>query len=176
MVPEARRQRPTCARTVRTTERETLLLAGMPGEVRGVTTHAPLRDGSAGLVVSQLRTPKQTRIMGDRGNVSINQSNGQKLWIYTHWTGSSLPALVRDGLIFTHGRWDDEPYFNRGIISSIIGLDHLEDNTGYGVGLECGDGQNQIVEIDREKETVRIGERTWAFSEYVKLDPEGISF
>lgn len=114
--------------------------------------------------------------MGDRGNVSIKQSSGRHLWIYTHWTGSYLPALVRDGLIFTGDRWDDEPYFNRGIISSIIGADHLESNTGYGVGLECGDGAEQVVEIDREAETVTIMDRTWTFNEYVKLDPDKISF
>lgn len=113
--------------------------------------------------------------MGDRGNVSIKQSNGQKLWVYTHWSGSDLPKLVQDGLKFANGgrhgqsRWNDQPYFNRCIISAVIGEKHLHDNTGYGVDVECGDGADQVVEIDLPEKRVSFRDQTWSFEEYVAL-------
>ena len=101
--------------------------------------------------------------MGDRANVKIGN-----VYLYTHWGGSDLVDKVRQALA-KKWRWDDEPYLTRIIFCTMVGRDEFDEETGFGISTEICDGEDRIIEIDVDNQTVQIGNRKkMSFGEFVK--------
>lgn len=91
--------------------------------------------------------------MGDRGNIKLDYANNQSVYFYTHWSGSELNQTVREALDFGRERWDDPPYLARIIFCKLV-EGHEVDLTGFGIDVEIGDGDDQVVTVDLERKTV----------------------
>ena len=57
--------------------------------------------------------------MGDRGNIIVKDGNSE-VYLYTHWTGSDLPDVLRSALKRGKSRWNDGPYLARIIFCEIV--------------------------------------------------------
>lgn len=96
--------------------------------------------------------------MGMRQNVRLSYSEGQPIYVYSHWdgdkdiNGSPLANKVRRALK-RHQRWDDESYLARIIIAEII-RDSIDDEAGYGVAPYEGDDNFPTIEVDLVAKTV----------------------
>lgn len=103
--------------------------------------------------------------MGDRANVVI-KSSGQQVCLYTHWTGSELPEIVKEALKRGKNRWDDFQYLTRIIFCEMI-KDDVMGETGYGISQEEHDGGG-IVNINCDEGTIAIdsGEPV-SFNDYI---------
>ncbi len=88
--------------------------------------------------------------MGDRGNIIV-KDGGSKVYLYTHWSGSQLPEILKEALIKGEDRWDDGPYLARIIFQEM--LDGDTGTTGFGISSEYGDGGTDI-EVDVRQATV----------------------
>jgi len=115
--------------------------------------------------------------MGDRANICTgffgrenhHASQLLKIYMYTHWDGTSLPVTLQDALKRGQSRWDDPQYLNRIIFSEMIQNDVLDD-TGYGLSTEIGDNEHEIIYVNHDTQSVLIGDKTWSFDEYIALD------
>jgi len=86
--------------------------------------------------------------MGDRNNIKITYSNGQSIFLYSHWGGSQLEEIVTNALD-TSGRVTDESYFTRVLFSRMIESD-IHGETGYGIApyVVDQDANNKMIHID----------------------------
>jgi hypothetical protein len=85
--------------------------------------------------------------MGDRANIMLvmPKSYGPKatnggVYLYTHWAGHDFPEMLRKALDFGRGRWNDDQYLARIIMSQVFEDIH-DDTTGGGIGLTIGDNE-----------------------------------
>lgn len=94
--------------------------------------------------------------MGDRGNIIIEGGGTfpHPVYLYTHWSGSGIPQLLRAALKRGEDRWNDPAYLARVIFQGLIGKDN--DITGFGISTSYGDGGTDWF-VDMEKQTVRNG-------------------
>jgi len=89
--------------------------------------------------------------MGDRNNIKITYTNGQSIYLYSHWGGSELREIVVKALEKS-GRVDDESYFARVLFCKMLG-DDLRDwrgETGFGIAPYAPDQDysNKMVHVD----------------------------
>lgn len=93
--------------------------------------------------------------MGDRANIIIRtRENGPRIYLYTHWQGYNVPAIVHKSLEFGKSRWDDPSYLARIVFSSLT-LGELSD-IGFGLDTQLGDNEYPIFEIDIPARIVRV--------------------
>jgi hypothetical protein len=94
--------------------------------------------------------------MGDRGNIIIKDADST-VYLYTHWTGSDLPNVLRNSLkrakTANDNRWDDGPYLARIIFWDMIKDQHPEETRGFGISSVEGDGGTNIT-VDVGRQTV----------------------
>lgn len=103
--------------------------------------------------------------MGDRGNIIVKDANSE-VYLYTHWTGSDLPDVLRAALKRGKSRWNDGPYLARIIFCEMVKGEEM-DETGFGISSTLGDGGTNItVNVDGQKITDHRG-REKTFTEYV---------
>jgi hypothetical protein len=102
--------------------------------------------------------------MGDRGNLGIIQPSDDVLFIYTHWTGSTLLNDLAQALAVAHPRWTETDYATRIIVSQIIG-EQWDTTSGFGLSVNAlGDTEQPphptpVVSFSRQ--VVSIFEPTW---------------
>ena len=85
--------------------------------------------------------------MGNRGNVVLKYSEGEKIYLYTHWSGSSLNSIVKSALERGESRWDDPSYLARIVFSEMI-KDQVMETTGFGIAPhEIDDGALSVCSI-----------------------------
>lgn len=103
--------------------------------------------------------------MGDRGNIIVKDGES-KVYLYTHWTGSELPEVLKSALRRGKSRWDDGQYLARIIFCEMVKGQEM-DETGFGISSTIGDGGTDItVNVDDQKVIDKKGvEKT--FTEYV---------
>ena len=107
--------------------------------------------------------------MGDRANVYVkdfDQKSGT--YLYTHWSGDELPQIVQTALA-KRMRWDDSPYLTRIIFCEMV-KDAYYEETGYGISATVGDGDDRILVVDPNTQTIwREGNRNalLSFEQYV---------
>lgn len=107
--------------------------------------------------------------MGDRANVVIKADGGQVV-LYTHWDGGSLPATVHKAMT-RRQRWDDGSYLARIVFSEMIKGD-IASETGFGISTIILDGDDQIIEIDANAQTISVGEKPpMSFEAFVASKP-----
>lgn len=127
--------------------------------------------------------------MGDRGNVFfVDGTAGKQLagiYMYTHWSGGFLPAIVRAALKRGQGRWGDSQYLARIIFCELVQESVMEE-TGFGLSTEIGDNEHAIVRVDDTKQRVSFhdagGERnpkdkgtaSWSYEEFVAAKDQAL--
>lgn len=115
--------------------------------------------------------------MGDRANVQMRTNNdtGEGMYLYTHWGGTELPEDLRQALIAGKGRWGDDIYLSRIIVSRVVG-DRWQEETGYGLSTYVGDNEHPIIVVDHDAQTVTMVKEMdrdavlagpWTFAEYI---------
>lgn len=63
---------------------------------------------------------RRDKNMGNRGNIKVQYQEGQPIYFYTHWSGSTINSIVRKALKRGQDRWEDESYLARIIFSELI--------------------------------------------------------
>lgn len=101
--------------------------------------------------------------MGDRRQVHFKNEN---IWLYTHWTGTTLPLQVQAALKRGKDRWSDPPYFIRIIFSEMI-KDEVMSDIGFGIYNSYQDSNHDDIVIDITKQTISIGTSIYTFEEYL---------
>jgi hypothetical protein len=120
--------------------------------------------------------------MGDRGSIFfVDRLEGgalEGIYMYTHWSGSTLPLIVRDALERGRGRWGDPQYLARVVFCELV-KDSVLDETGYGLSTRLGDNEHVIVRVDdltsrvsfhepgKERLPRDPGLASWSFDEYL---------
>lgn len=108
--------------------------------------------------------------MGDRTNLVISYKSvegvenlGQalpgSLVLYSHSYGYNMGPLLANGLNAAQGRWGDDSYAARIIVSQIIG-EEWRKSIGFGLYVgQLGDNERTILLVDMERQkVVRFGE------------------
>jgi hypothetical protein len=98
--------------------------------------------------------------MGDRGNIRIITGEAPRkseVFLYTHWSGSDLPTIVKKALSTQEARkrWDDGYYLARILFCHLVPQDQWRGETGYGISSIIGDGEDQVITVDVNKQTVK---------------------
>jgi hypothetical protein len=91
--------------------------------------------------------------MGDRANIVIEQGDGSRVWLYSHWGGSEMPETLQKALRLRE-RWDDTAYF-----ASIVYLTMRDGNdatTGFGITTRITDNEYPILVVDCDKQAITI--------------------
>jgi hypothetical protein len=91
--------------------------------------------------------------MGDRANIAIEQGDGSRVWLYSHWGGSEMPETLQKALRLRE-RWDDTAYF-----ASIVYLTMRDGNdatTGFGITTRITDNEYPILVVDCDKQSITI--------------------
>jgi hypothetical protein len=101
--------------------------------------------------------------MGDRANMGIRTSDGNTIYIYSHWGGYDRHEIMANSIAHAMVRDGDEGYFTRIFISRIIGRD-WEQETGHGMSINklsaMGDGYDLPI-YDYKKKTIEVCEEVW---------------
>lgn len=94
--------------------------------------------------------------MGDRANLGFSTTTGSDecVWLYTHWHGTSLPAMAVRAVAAARPRWGDEPYATRIALTVLIGA--ITDPTGWGVSTGPGDNEHDGIVIDWDERVYRV--------------------
>jgi hypothetical protein len=109
--------------------------------------------------------------MGDRANFGLKQSDGNTIFLYSHWGGEGMMDTLANALAVARPRWHDEGYATRIIISQIIGSDWREE-TGYGLYInEIPDNEHSIPVVDFVSQTVSLYEASWSIP-FVQENPK----
>ena len=90
--------------------------------------------------------------MGDRNNIKITYSNGQSIFLYSHWGGSQLRDIVLHSMEYSD-RVTDESYFARVLFSKMLisgGTRDIDSETGYGIApyVVDQDANNKMIHVD----------------------------
>lgn len=101
--------------------------------------------------------------MGDRGNIIVKDGSSE-VFLYTHWTGSDLPEVIRTSLARSEDRWDDGPYLTRVLFCDMIGGD-VRGTTGFGISSTYGDGGTDIT-VNVDEQTVEHDGTKLSFAEF----------
>ncbi len=106
--------------------------------------------------------------MGDRANILVKEdSNDNGVYLYTHWGGSELPVTLQNALK-KKWRWNDAAYLTRIIFDEMTKDEHGQE-TGYGISSICGDGDDRILEVNCEKQTISYNKTIWTFQQFIDL-------
>lgn len=93
--------------------------------------------------------------MGDRANVYVHHGADPGVYLYTHWTGTQLPEMVRTALKRAPERWGDDQYLNRIIFFEIDGRD-TAGAAGLGISAQWSGDVHRIVDVDTAAQTVTL--------------------
>lgn len=126
--------------------------------------------------------------MGDRSQVAVkmNDSEGSKVYLYSHWGGTSVYFAVQAALSLNE-RWDDPEYLARMIFCRMVEAD-LIGATGFGIGTQAhGDIEHLIPVLDCRGKTIsfecpeflrkyrHIPDDWITFEDFLALDEETFS-
>ena len=109
--------------------------------------------------------------MGDRGNICVHYGDKgtRRVYLYTHWQGSSLPQLVANvlALPYARRRWKDESYLARILFCALVG--HSADpETEFGIAPYESDPENPTVHVWPERGVAWVGKGLkWSFMTFI---------
>lgn len=123
--------------------------------------------------------------MGDRANCIVHQNSFDKdakpVWLYTHWDGHDLLAMVQEALQ-RRQRWDDEPYLTR-IIFDTMSKNQQGEETGFGISTTQPDNEHDFIVVDPGKQEVRLEDQsdhsvkeTWSFEDFCQVDISAVNY
>jgi hypothetical protein len=98
-------------------------------------------------------------------------ADGSDIVLYQHWGGENMLAHLAAALDAAQGRWNDESYCTRIMISNLVG-DKWTNETGYGLNTKIMDNEHSIPVIDFSDNTVALYEFDFetGYSMYVLKD------
>jgi len=105
--------------------------------------------------------------MGDRGQVWIHEDN-HDIWLYTHWNAYQLEEKVKKSLSYNR-RWNDAEYLTRIIFQEMI-RDHFDPFTGYGIGNSLHGDVYRVIDIDVDKQEIKVLDKIWDVENNMKLE------
>ena len=91
--------------------------------------------------------------MGDRANIAIEQGDGTRVWLYSHWGGTEMPETLQAALRLRE-RWDDRTYFARIVFQTMLGGN--TGTTGFGISTRLTDNEYPILVVDCDKQTITM--------------------
>lgn len=94
--------------------------------------------------------------MGDRANVVIQDEDGNRVWLYSHWGGFDMLTTLRNALTRGKERWDDPAYLARIVFCEMMGPKAVNDTGGFGISAVIGDNERPILVCDCKTQTVRL--------------------
>ena len=103
--------------------------------------------------------------MGNRANIVVVEDDF-RVCLYTHWGAPELPDVLRAALIRGQERWMQASYLTRIIFSEMI-KDRVLSLTGFGISSELEDGEDMVILVNVEDQTVHLGNRTFTFDDFV---------
>lgn len=121
--------------------------------------------------------------MGDRVNVFVKDAD---VFLYGHWSGYEMAAVVRDALKRGADRWTDSYYLARIIFCEMVKGDEMG-LTGFGISHRIGDNGRPVIVVDPTTCTVAVTSkrghavesgdvaapvRAMPFAEFIKLSDE----
>jgi hypothetical protein len=97
-------------------------------------------------------------VMGDRANVVVvetvrDDSPREAVFLYTHWDGSELPAVVKAALERGEDRRGDAPYLAR-VVFNAMTKQSASGTTGYGISTRLTDNEHPLLVLDVERQVV----------------------
>ncbi len=130
--------------------------------------------------------------MGDRANVVLVEKRKRTvtgIFLYTHWSGTELPAILQDALNRGQSRWTDPSYLARIIFNEMTKGDEMS-LTGYGISTCLTDNEHPLIIINLDDNTIGLSNEEYGsetssnipadlmkrrkgkltFEEYLKLD------
>lgn len=124
--------------------------------------------------------------MGDRGNIffvdhEIDSETYGGLYLYSHWAGSGMWLMCKEGLKRGKSRWGDSQYLARILFCDVV-RDILDETTGAGLSTFMGDNEHQIIRVNDLKYEVSFhdpgkerlqsdaGNSKWSYEEYITED------
>jgi hypothetical protein len=101
--------------------------------------------------------------MSTRSQVKvISNEFDYPIYLYQHYDGYNLFETVKNA-IARHQRWNHPEYLTRIIFSEMI-RDHIDDETGYGIGTSIHCDIDYLIVVDIDKQTI---------TEYENIEPNG---
>lgn len=105
--------------------------------------------------------------MGDRANIAV-ESNGKRVYLYTHWCGYEVPNIVAAALSRGKDRWKDASYLARILFCELISYSRgdnidnaslnttilLTETTGFGISAEIGDNSYPLLVVNCDNGTI----------------------
>ena len=116
--------------------------------------------------------------MGDRAQVKVLNpySEGDDIYLYTHWNGHCIEDTVRRALARKQ-RWNDFEYLTRIIFCTMVRHD-INGDTGYGIGTEEHGDIERLITVDVRNSAVTV-EHLWdkvrkdySFEEFINQEDE----
>lgn len=109
--------------------------------------------------------------MGDRSNIVVQQSNGDRVFLYGHWMGEDSINIVHN--VLARGeRLTDTPYLTRIIFCEMVKGD-ADGDTGYGISTTmCDNDGYPLIVIDPSEQMVWLEEHVWSDNSYRELTPK----
>lgn len=110
--------------------------------------------------------------MGDRSNIVVEQSNGDRVYLYGHWMGSEAITIVQS-VLSRHARWSDESYLARMLFSKMTEGD-MDGETGYGIATYAPDNDGYpFIVLKPQTQTIFLESDTrWKGIPNSPLTPE----
>lgn len=95
--------------------------------------------------------------MGARRNICVRgkgyANEISEVYLYTHWLGQKLPAILKAALRRGKDRWSDRPYLARIIFCEMVKGAEM-DETGFGIDTEEADLNYPTIVVDVDYQLV----------------------
>ena len=111
--------------------------------------------------------------MGDRSNIVVQESNGNRIYLYGHWMGTDSIRIVGD-VLSRRDRWNDESYLTRMLFEKMIENDRGS-STGFGISTYMCDNEYPIIVLEPATQTAVIEEYAWGEKTFTPITPR-VSF
>ena len=111
--------------------------------------------------------------MGDRSNIVVQESNGNRLFLYGHWMGEGAIDVVAD-VLSLRDRWNDEPYLTRMLFEKMI-EGAVDKTTGFGISTYMCDNEYPIIVLEPATQTAVIEEYKFGENTFTPITPR-VSF
>lgn len=107
--------------------------------------------------------------MGDRRQLLLYEDDELEpfLYVYTHWGGSELKAVVANGLERGLSRWGDPPYMARILVSEVF-MPDIDGTTNFGLSGKNIDSEHDDIHVHLNSRRVAIADQVWEYEEFIR--------
>lgn len=112
--------------------------------------------------------------MGDKSNIVIQESKGNRIYLYGHWMGASAIEIVAE-VLSQRERWNDEPYLARMLFAKMTEASPKDSSTGYGISTYMCDTEYPLIVLEPATQTAVLEEYAWGDGSFNPITPR-VSF